>query len=176
MLAGVPLAFAFDLNPGAVNQQGQRAIGATIWDVDGENFLAAAQRAEVGHFPVKAGQAQQAFDEPASPWSLGPVAFPWLDLPECHAEQHLHGTACLDGGIAVALLAATPACRRGIPAHLGIEPDSQRAAALERFIVGRPVPGLVGWGCGSAHASQLPLWIQNINRKRAADPLLPLVL
>ena len=29
---------------------------------------------------------QQALDEAASPWSLGPVAFPWLDLTQCHAE------------------------------------------------------------------------------------------
>src|SRR5690606_22362645 len=72
----------------------------------------------------------------------------------------------MDGGIAVGLLAATPTCRRGIPAHLGIEPDRQRAAALERFIVGWPVPGPVGRGCRSAHVSQLPRWIHEMNPTR----------
>lgn len=69
-----------------------------------------------------ADQAQQALDEACR-------------LPQGHAEQHFHGKACLDDGIAVGLLSATPACRRGIPAHLGIEPDRQRATALEHFIV-----------------------------------------
>ncbi len=86
MLAGVPLAFALDLDPGAVDQQVQRAPGAAIRDVHGQGLLAARQRAEVGYRPVEADQAQQALDEPASPWSLGPVAFPWLDLTERHAE------------------------------------------------------------------------------------------
>src|SRR5690606_6356958 len=91
-----------------------------------------------------------AFDEPGR-------------LPECHAEQHLHCQASLNGSIAVCLLATTLACRRGIPGHLGVKPDRQRAPALERFIVGWPVPGLVSRGCVSAHASQLPHWIHEMN-------------
>ncbi len=166
MLAGVPLAFALDLDPGAVDQQVQRPLGAAIRDAHGQVLLTAGQGAEVGHRPVETDQPQQALDEPASPWSLGPVAFPWLDLPERHAEQHLHRQAGLDSCIAVSLLAATPACRRGIPAHFGVEPDCQRAPALERFIVGRPVPGLVGRGYGSARASQLPPWIRDMNPSR----------
>ena len=99
---------------------------------------------------LQAPKAQQALDETGC-------------LPQRHAKQHLHGKACLDGGIAVALLAATPACRRGRPVHLGVEPDRQRATALERFIVGWPVPGLVGQGGRSAHAPQLPRWIHEMN-------------
>lgn len=64
MLARMPLAFALDLDPSAVDQQVERTPGAPIRDVDGEGLLVAAQRAEVGHRPVKADQAQQAFDEP----------------------------------------------------------------------------------------------------------------
>src|SRR5690606_37550953 len=150
VLARVPLAFALNLDAGAVDQQVQRPFGATIRNVDGEGLLASAQRAEVGHRPVKADQAQQAFDEPGR-------------LPECHAEQHLHCQASLNGSIAVCLLATTLACRRGIPGHLGVKPDRQRAPALERFIVGWPVPGLVSRGCVSAHASQLPHWIHEMN-------------
>ena len=51
-----------------------------------------------------------------------------------HAEQDLHRKARLDRCIAIGLLAATPACRHGIPAHLGVEPDRQRAPALERLM------------------------------------------
>ena len=153
VLARVPLAFALNLDAGAVDQQVQRPFGATIRDVDGEGLLAAAQRAEVGHRPVKPDQAQQAFDEPRR-------------LPECHAEQHLHGKAGLDRAIAVALPAATPACRCGLPAHLGIEPDRQRAPALERFVIGRPVLGPVGRWCRSAHAPQLPRWLHEMNPSR----------
>src|SRR6056297_3127899 len=110
--------------------------------------------AEIRHRPVEAGQPQQALDKTGR-------------LPERHAEQHLHRKAGLDGGIAIGLLAAAPACRHSIPAHLGVEPDRQRATALERFIVGPPVPGPAGWGCGSVHASQLPRWIHDMSPTRA---------
>ena len=88
----------------------QWPLGPTIREVYGQRFLAEAQRAEVGHRPVEADQLQQAFDEPGR-------------LPERHAEQHLHRKAGLDSGIAIGPLAATLACRRGIPVHLRIEPD-----------------------------------------------------
>lgn len=78
-------------------------------------------------------QSKQAFDEASR-------------LPECHAEQHLHGQTGLDGGVTVVGLSATFAGRRGLPDHGGIKPDRQRAAAPERFVIGRPVPGLVGGG------------------------------
>ncbi len=153
MLAGMPFAFAFDLDPGAVDQQVQWALGPAIRDAYYKGLLATAQSAEVGHRPVEANQRQQALDEPCR-------------LPESHAEQHLHRQAGLNGCIAVGLLAATPACRRGIPSHSGIEPDGQRSPTLERFIVGWPVPGPVGCGCGSAHEDQLPRWIHEMNPSR----------
>ena len=77
MLAGVPFAFALDLDAGAVDQQVQRAFRSTVWNVDSQGLLAARQRAEVGHRPVEANQSQQTFDEPGR-------------LPERHAEQDLH--------------------------------------------------------------------------------------
>ena len=127
------------------DEQVQRAVRPTVGDLHGQSLLAARQRAEVGHRPVETDQPQQAFDEACR-------------LTERHAEQNPHHQAGLDGGVAVALLAATPACRCGVPGHPGVKPDRQRAAALERFVTGRPVPGLVARGCGSAHASQLPRW------------------
>ena len=134
----------------AVDQQVQRTPGAPIRDVDGQGLLAAGQRAEVRHRPVQVDQAKQALDKPGC-------------LPERHAEQHLQGEAGLDRGIAVGVLSATPTGRRCLPDHLGIEPDRQRASALERLIVGRPVPRLVGQACGSAHVDQLPCWIHDVN-------------
>ena len=52
MLARVPLAFALDLDPGAVDQQVQWALRPTVGDVDGQGLLTAGQRAEVGPFCV----------------------------------------------------------------------------------------------------------------------------
>ncbi len=116
-------------------------------------LLAPRQRAEVGHSPVQADQAQQALDEPGC-------------MAQGHAEQHLHRQAGLDGGVAVVWLAPALAGGRGSPHHGGIEPDRQRAPALERLVVGWPVPGLVGRGYRSAHAAQLPRWIQKMNPLR----------
>lgn len=84
--------------------------------------------------------------------------------------------ACLDGGVTVGLLVATPACRHGIPTHPRVEPDRQRATALKRLIIGWPVPGLVGRQCRSADATRLPFWIHKMkpsqdlcNRARQAQ-------
>ena len=69
-------------------------------------------------------------------------------LSERYAKQNLHRQAGLDSSIAVVGLATTLAGGRGLPGHGGIKPDRQRTTALERFVIGRPVPGLVGGGMG----------------------------
>lgn len=153
VLAGVPLPFALDLDPGAVDQQVQGAVRAAVGDVHLQGLLAPRQGAEVGHCPVQAYQPQQALDEPGR-------------LPERHAEEDLYGQTGLDGCVAVIALSATLASGRGFPSHGGVEPDRQRATALERLVVGGPVPGLVGRGCRSAHADQLPRWIHKMNPLR----------
>ena len=163
MLAGVPLAFALDLDPGAVDQQVQRALRTAIGNVDLQALLTAAEGAEVRHRPVQVDQVQQALNEPGR-------------LAKRHAEQHLHGQAGLDRGIAIVGLSTAPAGRRSLPDHGGIKPalrrlqaiayrpmDRQRPAALERLIIRGPVLGLVGGGCRSAHAAQLPHWIHEMN-------------
>ena len=81
----------------AVDQPVQRALRTAKGYVDLQGLLATAAGADVRHRPVRVDQPQQALDKPASPWSLGPVAFSWLDLSERHAEQHLHRQAGLDG-------------------------------------------------------------------------------
>lgn len=77
MFTSVPLAFAVDLDPSAVNQQVQWPPGPAIWDVHGECLPATGQRAEVRDRPVGTGQTRQAFDEAGR-------------LPKGHAEQNLH--------------------------------------------------------------------------------------
>jgi len=67
-----PLPFALDLDASAVDQQVQRAAGFTVGNIDLQGLLAPRRRAEVGHGPVQAGQAQQALNEAPSPWSLEP--------------------------------------------------------------------------------------------------------
>ena len=86
-----------------------------------------------------------------------------LEDAACHAPR-----ACMEICRSEPVrLSAALARRCGIPAHCRVKPDCQRAAALERFIVARPVPGLVGRWCRSAHADQLPRWIHKMNPSRA---------
>src|SRR5210317_1871817 len=77
MLAGIPLSLALRFDPGRIDQQVQRTRSSAIRDGDAQGLLAARQSAEVRHFPVKACQPQQAFDEPGR-------------LAKGHAEQHLY--------------------------------------------------------------------------------------
>lgn len=86
------------------------------------------------------------------------------DAAPCRTAPY--GQAALDGGIAVVTLSAALAGRRSLPGHRGIEPDRERAAALKRFVVARPVPDLVGRACRPAHAVQLPRWIRQMNPGR----------
>jgi hypothetical protein len=121
MFAGVPFAFALNLDAGAVDQQVKRTFGAAIRDIDGQCLLAARQRAEVGHRPVEAYQPQHALDEAGC-------------LPERHANQHHDRPASLNGSIAIGLLATRLACRRGIPANTLDSPDE----SFMRFVQQSP--------------------------------------
>ena len=56
----VPIAVADKLDPGAVNEQVQRGIGAPIGDLDGQCLLLPAQRRVIRHSPVQFGQPPQA--------------------------------------------------------------------------------------------------------------------
>ena len=83
-----------------------------------------------------------------------------------HAEQHLHRQAGLDGVVAIAGLPTSHSGRLGRPSHLGVEPDRQRAPALARLVVSRPVPGLVGRCVLSAHPLPLLRWSHKMNPRR----------
>ena len=85
-----------------------------------------------------------------------------LEIDNNPVERCIRGIA-LDRGIAVGRLAPALAGGGGLPGNRGIEPDRQRAAALQRVVVARPVSGLVGRWCGSAHPDRLPRWIHEVN-------------
>ena len=61
VLAGIPFAFTLDLDAGAIDQQVQRALRATIWNVHRKRPLASADGAEVRNVPIEARQPQEAF-------------------------------------------------------------------------------------------------------------------
>ncbi len=63
VFARMPLTFALNLDPGAIDQRVQRPRGAPIQDVHDQGLLTAGKRAEVRHRPVQANQLQQAFNE-----------------------------------------------------------------------------------------------------------------
>ena len=150
LLAGKPLGFVVTLDALGVDEQEQRTFRSPVEDVDSQRLLTARQIAKIWHRPVVAYQLQQAFNEPSR-------------LPQLHAEQNLYRQIRLDVSITVGLLTAALASRQGILAHLGIKPNRCRATALERFVVGWPVPGIVGRWCHSTHATQLSSWIHEMN-------------
>ena len=73
----------------------------------------------------------------------------------------LHGQARLYRGIAVVRPPTALSCRRRSPRHLRIEPDGQGAALPQRFVVSRPVLGLVARRWRTAQAPPLPRWSHN---------------
>ncbi|KAB2530174.1 hypothetical protein AL035_22045 [Salipiger aestuarii] len=86
VLAGVPRAFPLGLATGAIDEKVERAGSAAIWQADIQCFLAAAQRAEIGHSPIEANQLQQAFHDPSR-------------LPQRQPEQHFQSEASLDRSV-----------------------------------------------------------------------------
>lgn len=82
---------------------------------------------------------------------------------EAPSRTALHGQASLDRGVTEYPRSAPLAGRFGTPVDLGIEPDCQLPAALQRLIVGSPVRGLVGRRCRLTHVGQLPNWIHVMN-------------
>ena len=149
----LPLSFALDLDAGAVDQQVQGLLRPPERVVDLQGLLAVAQRAEARHRPFQVDQLQQALGEASC-------------LAQCYAEQHLHRQTGLDRGIAIVGLTPTLAGWRGLLDHGGFKPDCQRAAVHKRCVIVRRVPGLVGGGCRSAQAVQLPCWIREMNPSR----------
>ena len=110
MLASVPLTFALSLDPGRINQQMQRPGSTAALDCDAQRLLAAAQSAEVRHFPIQSGKSKQAFDKACR-------------LSKRHAEQYLHRETNLDCRVAELWLPPALAAQNRMPGHLGIKPD-----------------------------------------------------
>ena len=126
MLAGIPPAFTFDLDPGAVDLEMQRPFRAAARDVGHQGFLTTTERAEIRNRPVHLDHAQQTFNETRR-------------LPQSHAKENLRRQAGLEDGVAADRSSLAPTRRQTLPCHRGIKPDWQRATALERRVVARPV-------------------------------------
>ena len=122
VFAGALLAFALGLDAGAVDEQVQRTLAAAIGDAHLQSSMAAAQNTEVRHHPVQADKLQQALHEPCR-------------LSHGHAKEHFHRQGSLDGFIAESLLPTALARRRRPPYHIWIEPDRQRSAPSQCFII-----------------------------------------
>jgi hypothetical protein len=71
-----------------------------------------------------------------------------VDAAGAVAIRRQVGRAGPDGGVAAVGLPPALAGRRCVPCHGGLQPVRQQTAALERFVVAGPVPGLPGRGGG----------------------------
>ena len=114
VLRCVPFAFTLDLDAGAVDQQVQRTLRATIWNVYRKRPLTASDCAEVRHVPVKPRRPKQAF-------------YKARRLTSGHPEQHFHRQTTLDGSVTECPepVPVPVMGRFGISILLGIEPDLQ---------------------------------------------------
>ena len=97
-----------DLDPCAVNQEMQRTLRPAMRDVHGKGLLAATERAEIRHLPVRVNQGEQALHEPGR-------------LPQRHPEKDLHRQAGLHGSVAVDRPSPPLACRLRRPRHGSIK-------------------------------------------------------
>jgi len=109
VLARLPFAIAEELDPGAVDEQVQGAIGTAIGDLDGERLLPSAQCRVIRHSPVQARHLQQAGNHPSR-------------LPQRQFEQDLDRQAELDRGIREHRRAAWAPVMRRKPGHLFVQP------------------------------------------------------
>ena len=75
MLASIPLAFAFGLDPRAVDKEVQWALGTTIRQVHVQCLLTPAQCAEIRRRPIQTRQTQQALNYLRSPVARTSGAF-----------------------------------------------------------------------------------------------------
>ena len=125
MLASIPLAFAFGLDPRAVDKEVSWALGTTIRQVHVQCLLTSAQCAEIRRRPIQTRQTQQALNDPRSPVGSNQWRLHWLTLPKRHSEQHLQAEARLDRRITETLGSPALTIRRRNPDHLGDELNGQ---------------------------------------------------
>lgn len=118
VLARLPFAITEELEPGAVDEQVQGAIGAAIGDLDYERLLPSAQSRVVRHSPVQARQRQQAGHHAGR-------------LPQRQLEQDLDRQTELDRRIGEYRWSARAPVMRRKPGHLFVQPYQQRATLLQ---------------------------------------------
>lgn len=145
VLFALPFIFAQELDAGAVHQQVQRAGAGSVGQLHPQRLLAPTHGAVVGHPPAQVCHAQQALHKAQA-------------LAQCQAEQALDAQTKLDGSFREDVLVPSFDTGRCVPLHVFVQPDRQRPSGFERYVVRRPVGGLVA-GLGPLlfiHASRLP--------------------
>jgi len=150
MLARLPFAVAEELDPGAVDQQVQRAICAAIGDLHREGLLPAAEGGDVRHRPVQPRQPKQAGHHPGG-------------LAQWKLEQDLDRQAEPDGRIGKHRRTSRPPVTRRAPGHVPVDPDQQRSPVAQRRVVAGPLRRAVAGGRWLAHAARLTAWIRDMN-------------
>lgn len=150
MLARLPFAVAEELDPGAVDQQVQRAICAAIGNLDGQGLLPPAEGGKVRHGPVQASQPEQAGHHPGG-------------LAQRELEENLDRQAELNGRIGKHRWPSRPRVTRREPGHLLVDPDQQRPPLPQRRVVAGPVRRAIAGGRWLAHAACLTAWIREVN-------------
>ena len=154
MIACLPFAVTADLDPGAVDQEVERPIGAPVRDLDGKGLLPPAQSRTVRHGPVQVRQLQQAGND-------------LCRLPARRLEQNLDRQTELDCCVQERSRPTGTAIMRREPGHVLVQPDQQRTAPAKRGSVTGPVCRAVAGGGWLAHATRLTAWIHVVNPRQA---------
>ena len=156
VLAGRPLPFAHGLDPGAVDQEVQGARARAARDGDRQIILAPAGRgSKSGTGQSSLASLRRLATSPPRHWARTTGA-QWLDLAqrqakECPSRIRQVWIAASEN------VAGRPRRPLGAATHSvsGIKPDPQRAALLQRRVVGGPVRRAVGRRSRLAHAQPL---------------------
>jgi hypothetical protein len=146
----LPFAIAQELVAGAVNQQGQRAIGATMRNLDGERQLPSAQGGVVRYRPVQVRPLKQA----------GNHAGRFL---ERQLERDLKDQIELDRRIREHRGATEPAVMRREAGHVLVQTDQHRPARARRRRVAGPVPCAAAGRGWLVHPPRLSAWTNVMN-------------
>ena len=109
-----------------VHEQVQRAVGAPIRDLDGQDLLPGAQRRVVRYRPVQSRHPQQADHHSRR-------------LPQRQLEQDLERETELDGAFGENRGTPRPSFVWREPRHLPVQPDQQGATLAQRGAIGGPV-------------------------------------
>lgn len=159
MLASEPLSIPRELDPCAVHQQVEEACRSAARDLGGDGLLSATQGGKIWNGPI----------QPCHPQNAGRHS---CCLPERQAKEHFHHLTELDRRIGERRRSALVTSLRRESYHVLIEPDQQRPAQLQRFVIGFPVRRAVAARAGLLMPSDLTRRIHDLtHRIHTVNPL-----